>query len=127
MRYPELLKKNATIGLVAPSFGVSGHPYEERYEYTLKLFKDMGYNVVEAKHLRGIRHAKSTSGKIRAREFMQMYLNDDIDFIFSVAGGELMLEILPYINFKKLKKGQTKVFHGFIRQYLPDIHPEYHL
>ena len=87
MRYPELLKKGATIGLVAASFGVSGTPYEERFEYTLKLFQDMGYNVVTAKHLRGIRHAKSSSGKIRAREFMQMYLDDSVDFIFSVAGG----------------------------------------
>ena len=112
MRYPELLKKGATIGLVAPSFGVSGTPYEERFEYTLKLFQDMGYNVVTAKHLRGIRHAKSTSGKIRAREFMQMYLDENVDFIISVAGGELMLEMLPYVNFKKLKKARPKFFMG---------------
>ena len=32
MRYPEFLPEKGTIGLVAPSFGVSGFPYRNRFD-----------------------------------------------------------------------------------------------
>ena len=112
MKYPEFLKKNDTIGLVAPSFGVSGFPYEDRYLSARKKFEDSGFSFVEAKHIHGIRNARSTTGKIRARELQQMYLNDDVDFVSSLAGGELMLEILPYLNFDKIARGKPKWFMG---------------
>ncbi|MBR0385650.1 MAG: LD-carboxypeptidase, partial [Erysipelotrichaceae bacterium] len=112
MRYPAFLKKGDTIGLVAPSFGVSGFPYEDRFNYACKKFKELGFRIVESDHLYGIRKGKSASARIRAREFMKMYLDDDIDFIFSVAGGELMLEILPYIDFRKIRKAKPKFFMG---------------
>ena len=95
MRYPEFLKPGGTIGLVAPSFGVSGFPYEDRFFYARKKFEDLGYRIVECGHLYGLKKGKSASARIRAREFTKMYLDDDIDFIVSVAGGELMMEILP--------------------------------
>ena len=112
MKYPPFLKENGTVGVVAPSFGVSGSPYEERYYDALDKFQKLGFKVVTCEHLYGIKHAKSASAKIRAREFMEMYLNDDIDFVFSVAGGELMLEILPYVNFDKIRKAKPKFFMG---------------
>ena len=36
---PSFLKKNATIGLCAPSFGCATSPYIERYNNALKTFK----------------------------------------------------------------------------------------
>ena len=112
MKYPEFLKKNDTIGLVAPSFGVSGFPYEDKYLSARGKFEDSGFSFVEARHLRGIRHARSASARIRARELMEMYLREDVDFVESVAGGELMLEILPYLNIEKLRKAKPKWFMG---------------
>ena len=112
MRYPEFLKEKGTIGLVAPSFGVSSFPYEDKYENARKTFEDSGFSFVEAKHIRGIRHARSTTAKIRAKELQEMYLNEKVDFVESVAGGELMLEILPYLNFEKIAKGKPKWFMG---------------
>ncbi len=112
MRYPEFLKENGTIGLVAPSFGVSGFPYEDKFLYARKKFEDSGFSFVEARHLKGIRHARSTTARIRAKELQQMYLNDEVDFVSSVAGGELMLEILPYLSFEKIGKAKPKWFMG---------------
>lgn len=112
MKYPEFLKKNDTIGLVAPSFGVSGFPYEDKYLFARKKFEDSGFSFVEAKHLHGIRSARSATARIRAKELMEMYLREDVDFVESVAGGELMLEILPYLNFDKLGKAKPKWFMG---------------
>lgn len=113
MRYPEFLKEKGCIGIVAPSFGVSDFPYEERFEDALKKFKDRGYRIIEAGHLHGIDHGKSAPAEVRAEEFMEMYLNEEADFVFSVAGGELMLEILPYVDFEVLKKARPKYFMGF--------------
>ena len=43
-----------------------------------------------------------------------LMLNDDIDFIFSVGGGELMCQILPYIDFDKIKAlKKKKLFMGY--------------
>ncbi len=112
MRYPEFLKESGTIGLIAPSLGVSDYPYEERYHNAVKKFSEKGYKIKECKHLYGIKHARSTSAKIRAKEFMQMYLDDEVDFIISVAGGLFMREILPYVNFNKLRKANPKYVMG---------------
>lgn len=112
MRYPQFLKDNGTIGLVSPSLGVSGFPYEERFEYALKKFESKGYKFKKCDHLYGIEKAVSTDAKTRAEEFMKMYLDDDVDFISSVAGGEFMMEILPYIDFELIKKSKPKFFMG---------------
>jgi muramoyltetrapeptide carboxypeptidase LdcA involved in peptidoglycan recycling len=112
MRYPSFLPKNGTIGVVAPSFGVSGFPYEDRYFNAKKKLEALGYTIKEAEHIFGIEKAASTDGRTRASEFMEMYLDDEVDFIISVAGGELMMEILPYIDFEKLRQAKPKFFMG---------------
>ena len=112
MRYPEFLKQGDTIGLVAPSFGVCGYPYQDRYESARRAFLEKGYKLKECASVHNLEHARSNSAKVRAREFMDMYLDEEVDFIMSVAGGELMLEILPYIDFEKLRKSKPKYFMG---------------
>ena len=42
MRYPEFLKKNGTIGLVAPSFGCTFEPYKSCMDAAIESFKGMG-------------------------------------------------------------------------------------
>ena len=113
MRYGSFLKKLDTIGLVAPSFGVSGYPYEDRFNNACKKFTNLGYTIKKSEHLYGIEKAKSADDKIRAKEFMEMYLDVDTDFIISVAGGELMSSMLPYIDFEVFKYAKPKFFMGY--------------
>ena len=112
MRYPAFLPKKGTIGVVTPSFGVSGFPYEDRYHNARKKFEELGYTIKECEHLYGIEKAASTDGRTRAEEFMKMYLDDEVDFIISAAGGELMMDILPYIDFEKIRQAKPKYFMG---------------
>ena len=112
MIYPDFLKKGSVIGLVAPSAGISIEPYYTRFFSALKKFEELGYKVVYSDTVFLTKNMRSQSAKKRAKEFMDMYLDDNIDMIFSVAGGEFMLEILPYINFDKLKKAKPKFFQG---------------
>ena len=113
MRYGSFLNKQATISIVAPSFGVSGYPYQDRYENAKKKFLNLGYKLNESDYLYGITKGKSAPADIRASEFMKHYLDMGSDFVFSVAGGELMMEILPYIDFETLKYAKPKMFMGY--------------
>ena len=113
MKYPVFLKRNDTIGVVATSLGATRSPYLPRYLNFKNKFKDLGYNIIESKLVH--RHKKGESGdaKTRAEEFMKMYKNPNVDFIISCGGGELMCEILPFIDFDELKKYPPKYFMGY--------------
>lgn len=112
MRFPNFIKKGATIGLVAPSVGIKIEPYKTRFDNAVKVFESLDFKLKFCPSLFNEKKFRSNSGKIRAKEFMDMYLDENIDMIFSVAGGEFMVEILPYIDFEKLKKAKPKFFQG---------------
>ena len=44
---------------------------------------------------------------------MDLYLDEEVDLIMSVAGGEIMCEILPFIDFDKIKNSKPKYFMGY--------------
>ena len=112
MRYPEFLPEKGIIGLVAPSFGVSGFPYESRFNHAKEKMERKGHTVVESEHLYGIVKAASCDPETRAREFMDMYKREDVDFLSSVAGGEVMCQMLEYVDFEELKKSSPRFFMG---------------
>lgn len=112
MRYPEFLPENGTIGTVAPSFGVYDFPYEDRYQNAVRKLNELGHQIKEAGHIYGAYQAVSADGRTRAEEFMEMMLNDEVDFVQSVAGGEMMMDMLPHVDFEVLKQAKPKWFMG---------------
>lgn len=113
MRYPQFIKKGATIGLCAPSLGCNIEPYATRLSSAIKHFENLGFKIVETPHTRNNKKMESSDAKTRAMEFMSLYLNPDVDYIFSVGGGEIMVEILPYLDFDKLRDVPPKFFQGY--------------
>ena len=113
MKYPIFLKGNNTIGVVATSLGATKKPYLTRYLNFKQKFKELGYNIVESKLVHRHKKGESANAKLRAEEFMNMYKNPDVDFILSSGGGELMCEILPFIDFNELKNYPPKYFMGY--------------
>ena len=104
MKYFEFLKKGDKIGVCAPSLGCGDADYyKKRCQNAVNNFNKKGIEINFSEHAFGNTNGRSSDAKIRAREFEQMFFRDDIKGIISMAGGEFMLEILPYINFKKLK------------------------
>ncbi len=104
---------NKKIYFVAPSFGVTISPYKERFKAALKIFKSLGYEYQIGENIyknKGI--ASSNTPKLRAKEIMDAY-NSDSDIIWSVGGGEVMIEILDYIDFNLIKNKKDKIFIGF--------------
>lgn len=112
MKRPNYLKENGTIYLVAPSYGCTTEPYFSRLLRAIKLFKKMDYNVIQAKSCFNMVGALSNTKEIVAQEFMMAY-ESDADIIMSVGGGELMVEVLPFIDFEKIKTLPPKWFVGY--------------
>lgn len=108
------LKENGTIALVAPSFGCAADPYKTRLETAIKNFEDDGFRLIQGENIVLSRHkVRSNSARKCAKEFMENYLNPEVDAVISVGGGELMCEILPYIDFDKILSAPHKFFMGF--------------
>ena len=114
MRYPKFLPKGGAIGCVAPSFGCSIEPYRTAFDNALKKWKEMGYGLVLGPNCyadKGV--GISNSPEKCGQEVMDMFLSGEADCLISCGGGELMCEILPYVDFKKLSEAEPKWFMGY--------------
>ena len=114
MRYPDFLPENGTIGFIAPSFGCNIEPYRSAFKNALKKFHANGYltklgpNCFEGSGI-GI----SNTPEKCAQEFMDAWQDLESDILMSCGGGELMCEILPYIDFEAIKNTPAKWFQGY--------------
>lgn len=104
MKYPKFLPKSGTIGVPAPSSGAYDKPHYNRYKNSKRKLEEKGYNVVLSKNIYKSEKCRSASALERAKELEGMFENKEIDFIICAAGGEFLVEILPYINFEKIVK-----------------------
>lgn len=108
------LHKGDSIELVAPSFGCVTEPYKTRLEVAIHNLKKEGFKIIEGPNIHLAKDKiRSNSPKECAREFNEAYLHSPAKAIISVGGGEIMDEILPYVNFKAIKKAPFKFFMGF--------------
>lgn len=114
MRYPEFLKENGTIGFVAPAFGCATEPYQSAFNNSLEKWNllghevDLGPNCYVGKGI-GI----SNEPKLCAEELNEWYCSDKNELLISCGGGELMCEVVPYIDFAGLKQAKPKWFMGY--------------
>lgn len=99
--YPNL-KTPVKVGVTAPSSGLhtKQHFYLEQAIYRLEA---KGYEVIVGSTCWTQYKAKSAPAKTRAEELNLMLTDDTIQLIFPPWGGELLIEILEYIDFKKIK------------------------
>ena len=114
MKEIKYLKKGDKISLVAPSFGCTTEPYLTRLDVAINNLKDDGYVIEEGPNIRLAKlKLRSNTARKCAEEFNNAYLKSSSSTIISVGGGEIMCEILPYIDFKRIKKAPFKWFMGF--------------
>lgn len=119
MRFPEFLKKNAakgcgTVGLAAPSFGCAIEPYYSALQNAIKKLKKKKIEIKAGPNVyadEGI--GISNTPQKCAAEFMDMYRDRQTDVLISCGGGELMCEILPYIDWELIKEAEPKWFMGY--------------
>lgn len=113
MRYPNFLKDNATVGLLATSCGNNVNPYRIKAQVGIKNFEALGYKIKRGHRVFANYNATSAPHELRAKDFNSFYKNKNIDFLWSTGGGELMMGMLPFVDFEKIKKLSPKFFMGF--------------
>lgn len=112
MKYPAFINQKDKIALVAPSFGCTFDPYLARLKAAIEnLSEDFliecGPNVFKAEVI------GRSNTKIKCGEEINYYFNDpQTKGLMSVGGGEIMVEILPYVDFELIKKN-PKWFMGY--------------
>ena len=114
MRYPEFLQENGTIGFVAPSFGCATEPYYTAFNNALRKWKEMGYHTQLGPNCyadKGI--GISNEPRLCGEEINEWYCSQDNDVIISCGGGELMCEVVPHMDFERMKKSKAKWYMGY--------------
>lgn len=101
IKYPSL-GEGATIGVTAPSSGVKAELHD-MLKLSCSRMKMKGFNVICGETAWTQEKAKSSPAKFRAAEFDEMMRDDQISIIIPPWGGELLIEILEYIDFENFK------------------------
>jgi muramoyltetrapeptide carboxypeptidase LdcA involved in peptidoglycan recycling len=110
--YPKPLTQNSKIGITGPSGGVHER-FTDRYNLAIKHLINQGYEIVEGSSLKGeFKHVSGPKHK-RAEDFMDLWMRDDIDAIIPPWGGELLIEILPLLDFERMNKAKPKWVMGY--------------
>ena len=112
MIYPKFLQKGDTIGVPAPSDGAYDELHINKQKNAKLKMEQNGYKVIQSKNIYNSKMARSADAKERAQELNSMFEDDDINFIICAAGGEFLVECLPYVDFNKLVQG-PKFVQGF--------------
>ena len=112
MIYPKFLPKGGTIGVPAPSSGAYDEIHINRLKNSKKKMEEIGYKVKFSNNIMISEKGRSASAEERAKELNEVFEDADTDFIWCAAGGEFLVEMLPYVDFEKLVKS-PKWVEGF--------------
>jgi muramoyltetrapeptide carboxypeptidase LdcA involved in peptidoglycan recycling len=114
MKYPSFLPEKGTIGFVAPSFGCATEPYYTAFMHAIDKFHAMGYHTKLGPNClvqNGI--GISNDPALCAVELNEAYADAESDVLISCGGGELMCEILPYLDWEQMALTKPKWYMGF--------------
>lgn len=114
MRYPKFLPQNGTIAFVAPSCGCATEPYKSGFLRAQEKWRAQGFHLEFGPNCyvgQGV-GISNTPDKCGA-ELTEYYCNITSDCIISCGGGELMCEILDYVDFDKISKAAPKWYMGY--------------
>ncbi len=104
MIIPQYIQEGSKIGVTAPSGGAYKELDKIRFENAAKKLHKKSYEVIFTDNVFGSDGlGRSAEKKVRAREFMSLIKDKDVDYIVSAKGGDYLAEILPYIDFDIIK------------------------
>ncbi len=102
IRYPKPLQQGDTIGVTALSSGVS-EPLHHLVHNAKSQFVKRGFHITVGDTVWTEYKSASASKATRVAELMEMIKNPDINAIIPPWGGEILLEVLPLINWNEIK------------------------
>ncbi|MBU3215483.1 LD-carboxypeptidase [Clostridium estertheticum] len=102
------LRFGDTIGLISPASPEN----IEAIKKAILFLNNLGFNVIEGKHLYDRWGYLAGKDKDRASDIMEMFKNKAVDMILCVRGGYGSSRLLPYLDYDIIKKN-PKIFAGF--------------
>ena len=112
MIYPDFLKEHDTIGVNAPSDGITDEVKLKRLDNAIKNFNSRDFNIKETPNVRCSIKGRSSTSKERARELEELYEDKDVKAIICASGGDFLLEMLSEVDFNAIKDN-PKWLQGF--------------
>ncbi|MDO3413191.1 LD-carboxypeptidase [Saccharibacillus sp. CPCC 101409] len=100
IRYP-LLEEKTTIGITAPSSGI-GPDLHDWLKQAIRKMEGLGFSVATGDTVWTEHKAKSAPAKLRAEELNRMLRDDRIGLVLPPWGGELLIEVLEYIDWEQI-------------------------
>ena len=114
MKYPAFLRKNDTIGFVAPSFGCATEPYRTSFLSAIEKWKNLGYGIdLGPNCFSGDGIGISNTPKECGKELTEYYTSKKNQILISCGGGELMCETMSFVDFEAIKKSEPKWYMGY--------------
>jgi len=112
LRFPKPLQHERTIGITGPSGGIEPR-FRGRYDLARSNFIAQGFSVKEGLALHGQSKHVSAPKHVRAKDFTDMWKDNQIGAIIPPWGGELLIEILPLLDFDRFKASEPKWVMGY--------------
>lgn len=112
MKRPAFLKKGDTLGVTAPSAGVSEFADTVRFGNAARRMSGRGYGVRFTPDVFTDTEGRSAPAEQRAAELESLFLDDSVTAVFSAKGGDFLNEILPYID-RDVLRDHPKWFQGY--------------
>lgn len=105
-----ILEPNDTIMLIACSNELD-YKYSKVINKMIYILKSFKLNVIISDSLYKKDNMYSP-GSYRASELMKGFMNTNIKCIFDVSGGDLSIELLPYLDFDIIRQSKAK-YYGY--------------
>ena len=108
---PKALKPGDTIGIFTPSSPAYVHN-EEMFKLGIENIKAQGFRVKlgELTKMRSHQGYRSGSGVERAREFMNLIKDDQVDALIATIGGMNSNSMIPYLDYELIREKKEKLY-----------------
>ena len=103
MIYPKFIKEGDTIGVTAPSDGISKEIDLVRLNKAIKNLEDRGLKIKTTLNCYTSKIGRSSSANDRAKQLEQLFLDKEIKAIICLSGGEFLVEMLSFLDYEIIK------------------------
>lgn len=110
MIYPNIIDKDAIIGITATSMGLTNDFDFKRLKLAKENITKLGYKTIETNNVFTNSKFVSSNGETRAKEFIELLQNDDVKVIAHLRGGEFLFEMLPFLDDDIIKNNPKWLF-----------------
>ncbi|NNE97972.1 MAG: LD-carboxypeptidase [Pyrinomonadaceae bacterium] len=105
---PKRLSVGDTVGVIAPSSGVSQSDFDD----ALQNLSELGFKTRAGKYSRGSNGFLSGTDRERLYDLHWAFRNPKLDAVWCVRGGYGASRLLPYVNYNLIRKN-PKIFVGY--------------